>query len=70
MDIVDGSSAIRAAEYDAAGKTVTVHFHSGHRRPYGPLSEGEYREFLAAPSVGRHFHTHIKPKEMYGQAES
>jgi len=53
------SSFISAVGYDPKSGVCEVEFARGdvHRYPMGP---DEYAAFIGAPSVGKHFHAHIK----------
>lgn len=60
------SSTISHLDYNPETQTCTVRFHnSGNRYNYSPMTEDEYKAFLAGegstpPSVGKHFATRIR----------
>lgn len=55
------SSNIKSVGHDPATNTLEVEFHSGARHQYPDVSEQTYRDFIAAPSVGKYFHRNVKP---------
>jgi len=61
------SSNIAAIGFDPATETMEVEFIPHKDRPaavhqYAGVPYDEYRKFLNAPSVGIHFHEHIKAR--------
>lgn len=54
------SSNIDAVKYND-DKTLEVHFKSGKVYHYSNVSKSTYDQFVSAPSVGRHLHSHIHP---------
>lgn len=59
------SSAIAAAGYDPATATLHLMFHSGPKvYRYHPWSPEEHDDFLGADSHGKHFHAHIRGREV------
>lgn len=65
------SNVISHLDYDPQTETCILRFHNGgNRYAYSPMSEAEYKSFLAGegftpPSVGRHFSTHIRNNPRY-----
>jgi hypothetical protein len=55
------SSALTHVHHDAAAQVLTVQMHGGKRYRYAAVSKLEFDELMAAPSIGRHFATVIKP---------
>jgi hypothetical protein len=56
------SSTIKAIGYDAATRTLRVQFLRG-KSPiweYSPITQEAFNDFMAADSLGSHFHKHIK----------
>ena len=54
------SSNIQAVAYDAAERILKVSFKSGKTYHYLGCAPETHAAFLAAPSLGSHFHHHIK----------
>lgn len=54
------SSNIASVGYDPASRTLAVEFKSGGVYHYPGIDPEQHRAFVSAPSVGGHFHTHIK----------
>ena len=57
---VPDSSTIQKLEHDSDGNVLTVHFKSGGVYQYPGVSASEFEALRTAPSVGKHFHAHIK----------
>jgi len=55
------STSIAAVGYDAESKTLAIEFHSGKVYHYQGVEPEKHRALLAAPSIGKHFGTQIKP---------
>ncbi|MFI5529154.1 KTSC domain-containing protein [Kitasatospora sp. NPDC051853] len=47
------------------GTTLELEFRSGSVYEYADVPEAEYRGLLAAPSLGRYFHAHIRDRYPY-----
>ncbi|GAA3032050.1 hypothetical protein GCM10020229_49360 [Kitasatospora albolonga] len=47
------------------GTTLELEFHGGSVYAYADVPEAEYRALLAAPSLGRYFHAHIRDRYPY-----
>ena len=47
------------------GDRLFIRFGSGHVFSYEGVSDGTYKEFLAAESPGKYFHAHIKGKHRH-----
>lgn len=62
MTTVD-SSNIKAVDYNKDTKVLTIVFNSGSTYDYHETSPEEYLELMAADSLGKHFHKHIKSKK-------
>lgn len=56
------SSSIRAVGYDATARRLYVQFHSGDVYVYFLVPARAYRELVAAPSIGAHFNTEVRPR--------
>lgn len=54
------SSNLKEVAYDSANQILYVRFRSGGTYAYDEVSIDEYRELLAAPSIGRQFIDTIK----------
>lgn len=54
------SSSIKAIGHDPATNTLRVEFGSGATHDYEGVSAEKHAELIAAPSVGKHFHAHIR----------
>ena len=63
------SSTIEAVGYDGETKTMTVHFKNGGKYKYHDVPEAAYNELLAADSVGKHLHKHVRGKFAYSKIE-
>lgn len=59
------SSNIKAVGYESYTTTLGVEFESGMIYHYDGVPQDEYEQFVAAPSVGRFFHTQIKDHYPY-----
>lgn len=55
------SSNIAAVTYDADG-TLTIEFKNSGVYHYANVPESAARQLVAAPSVGKHFHMHVRDK--------
>jgi KTSC domain len=59
------SSNIEQVGWDEETKAVHVMFKGNSKAyRYGPFSEEEFTRFLTAPSIGKHFHSAIKGKQL------
>jgi hypothetical protein len=56
------STAIKAVGHDASTGLVHVEFHTGGTHAFGPLTKAEFERFRDAPSIGKHFHAHVRAK--------
>jgi len=56
------SSNILGVGYDAESKTMAVQFKSGGTYYYPEVPQGDYDALLAAKSIGKHYHSHIRGK--------
>jgi|HubBroStandDraft_4_1064222.scaffolds.fasta_scaffold02568_16 hypothetical protein len=57
------SKAIAAVGYDAPTRTLHVRFHSGAKiYDFPNIDAHEHAAFLAAPSLGKHYHAHIRAR--------
>ena len=54
------SSNLHSVGYDPATKDMHVRFHSGNTATYRNVPPETHQAFVSAPSVGKHFHQHIK----------
>jgi hypothetical protein len=54
------SSNIKSVGYDAASKVLEIAFSSGGIYQYANVPASEHAALVAAPSVGKYFHAHIK----------
>jgi KTSC domain len=54
------STNVDAAYWHDPSQTICVRFKSGGLYTYIGLSEGQYRDFIYAPSVGRHLNRVLK----------
>ncbi|MFJ8040428.1 KTSC domain-containing protein [Kitasatospora sp. NPDC096147] len=57
------SSCLSSAGHQ--GTTLELEFRSGSVYAYADVPETEYRALLAAPSLGRYFHAHIRDRYPY-----
>ena len=63
------SSNVKALGFDPANGDMTVEFHSGDTYVYHQVGAEEYEKFLKAPSIGSHFHNHIRGHFKYTKPE-
>ena len=56
------SSTIAAVGYDRESKELTIRFIHGGEYLYCGVSEAEHKALMDAPSIGKHFHSNIRPK--------
>ena len=56
------STAVASLGYDRGSSTLEVEFTSGSVYQYFDVPEAEYRELLAAESIGEHLNRRIKPR--------
>lgn len=56
------SSNIDKVDYDPKTKTLTVEFKSGQTYHFDDVPQEAHIALLAAPSIGKHFHAHVKNK--------
>lgn len=56
------SSNIDAIGYDAAAKELHVKFKSGGVHAYADVPMDKYIALKTAPSIGKHFHAHVRDK--------
>lgn len=55
------SSNIKSIGYDEPKRILEIEFtKGGHVYQYSPVTASAYRELINAPSIGKHFHSHIK----------
>ena len=54
------SSNLEAVGYDPATKELHVRFKSGSTAQYFDVPEDVHQQLVSAPSVGKHYHQHIK----------
>lgn len=54
------SSNVKSVGFDPDTQTLEVSFSHGGTYRYEGVSPQKYQELMAAPSVGKHIHTHIK----------
>ena len=54
------SSNIESISYDSEWQVLYITFRSGVSYRYVGVSQAAYNAFLEAPSLGKHFHKHIK----------
>lgn len=57
------SSAIESIGHDPETKRLRIKFQSGHTHDFPNVTAEQYQAFLAAPSIGKHFHAHFRGKE-------
>lgn len=59
------SSAIHSIGYDPTTATSHVRFHSSDRvYQYSPVTPEEHSAFAASASLGKHFHAHLRGREV------
>ena len=63
------STSIKSVEHDAQAKVLSVRFHKGGVWHYDGVEGKTYRELLAAPSAGAHYHRFIRGKYPHRQGE-
>lgn len=61
------SSSIRAVGYDSDARRLYVQFHSGDLYVYYLVPARAHRALMAAPSIGAHFNSEIRPRYGYEQ---
>lgn len=54
------SSTISGLGHDRDEKAVYVQFKGGALWKYSPITYGEFQAWLSEPSIGSHFHKHVK----------
>jgi hypothetical protein len=54
------SSQIRSIGHDPATSTLEVEFHAGGVYQYDNVTAAHHKALMDAPSIGSHFHRHIK----------
>ncbi len=59
------SDAIRALGHDPATNELHVEFKHGGRYVYQGVTAAEHEALMGAPSVGGHFHAHIKSRKLF-----
>ena len=57
---VKQSSNVDSIGFDPDTESLEVRFKHGGTYRYEGVSAQKYQELMAAPSVGKHIHTHIK----------
>lgn len=61
MKVVN-SSNIESIDYNPESKTLSVKFKNGGSYQYHEVSPEAYQGLESAESIGKHLHSHIKPK--------
>lgn len=56
------SSTISHVGYHAATQELRIRFKHGGEYLYNGVSEAEHKALMDAPSIGKHFHSNIRPK--------
>lgn len=56
------SSNLVSVGYDAETSTLEVEFREGRVYQYAQVSEAAHDALMEAPSMGSHFHRHIRAK--------
>lgn len=56
------SSTISHIGHDPNLNRLTIKFHNGGTYSYDGVSADEHKALLNAPSVGKHFAAHVRPK--------
>lgn len=51
--------------HDPRSNELHVTFHNGHTYTYDNVTPESYMNLMKAPSLGQHFHAHIKSKHTY-----
>jgi hypothetical protein len=64
------STAIARIYYSARRHELFVSFNSGRVYVYFGVPEQEYRDFLAAPSLGQYFNEHIRDHYDYRELKA
>lgn len=59
------SSNISHVGFDAEDPAIVVRFHTSNTYRYTPATEQEFKDFIDAPSIGKHFQLHIKGNPRY-----
>ncbi len=57
---VKNSSNVDSVSFDPDTESLLVRFKHGGTYRYEGVSAKKYQELMAAPSIGKHVHTHIK----------
>lgn len=65
---VTRSTNVRAVGHDPDTAELHVEYRSGGTYVYGGVSADKHAELIAAPSIGTHLHTAIKPHHAYRRA--
>jgi hypothetical protein len=60
LEPISGSSNVKATGHDAKTNTIYVQFHNGKVWKYPGFTAAHHQALRAAPSVGSHFHKHVK----------
>jgi hypothetical protein len=56
------SSNIEAVDYDEQARKLTVRFKGGKTWTYADVPKPTYDTLMAAQSIGKYFHAHIRSK--------
>lgn len=56
------SSNILSVGHDPATKTLEVEFRGGAVHQYNGVSAKDHQDLVNAPSIGKHFHAHVRDK--------
>lgn len=59
------SKNISDLEHDPVNKQLHVTFNNGSVYTYHGVDKNKFNQILNAPSIGEHFHTHIKDKHIH-----
>jgi hypothetical protein len=54
------SSMFRSIGYDPQTQTLEVEYNNGFVEQHSGVSPADYEALINAPSIGKHFHAHIK----------
>lgn len=54
------SSNIKSVGYDADAMTMEIKFKTGGHYVYHNVTPEQHQQLISAPSIGAHFHKHIK----------
>lgn len=57
------SSNIKSIGYDEPSRILEIEFVKGSVYQYSPVTAPAYQDLIKAPSIGKHFHTHIKSND-------